>query len=424
MSNALAIATVTTALAQIVRTAAQSTVPGSDVLTERPDTVALTNPRVRLFLYHVLPNPALRNNDLPTRTATGIVVKRPTVAIDLRYMLAFYGTEATLEPQLMLGAVVRDLHAKPVLTRDMIVNAIASQPFLAGSNLADSIEQVKIQPLIMELEELSKLWSVLYQTPYALTVAYQVSVLLIESDDPVTPVLPVLRRGDDDRGVETVLGAFPLLDSIHVGEVADPIARLKLPSYPSARMGAILTVRGRNLSGDTVKLTFSHLLLTTPRVATIPLANRTDTQVIFTLPTGAPADAAWPAGLYSVELTLTTAAGDRTSNRIPLTLAPQITGIAPASPIAGSGTDVTLTVSCSPQVRPQQFTEALFAGREIPAEAHTVAASSVDFIVTNAPAVNQELLRLRVDGVDSLPFVLSGTPPLPVFDTAQQVTIT
>ena len=109
----------------------------------------------------------------------------------------------------MLGAVVRDLHARPVLTREMIVNAIASQPFLAASNLADAIEQVKIVPAPMELDELSKLWSVLYQTPYVLTLSYHASVLLIESEDPVEAPLPVLRRGEQDRGVETVLGAFP-----------------------------------------------------------------------------------------------------------------------------------------------------------------------------------------------------------------------
>jgi hypothetical protein len=28
---------------------------------------------------------------------------------------------------------------------------------------------------------------------------------------------------------------------------------------------------------------------------------------------------------------------------------------------------------------------------------------------------------LRVDGVDSIPVVLSGTPPIPTFDPAQQV---
>ena len=423
MSNALAIATVTTALAQIVRIAAQSAIAGSDVLTERPDTVALTQPRVRLFLYQVAPNAALRNNDLPTRTAAGIATQRPTAAIDLRYMLAFYGNEGGLEPQRMLGAVVRDLHAKPVLTRDMIANAIASQSFLALSNLADSVEQVKILPLPMDLEELSKLWSTFYQTPYVLTLAYQASVLLIESDDPAEAPLPVLRRGDQDRGVETLLGGFPLLDSIHVGEIADPLARLRMPSYPSARMGAILTIRGHNLSGDTVKVRFTHPRLAAPIEVTIPPANRSGTQIFITIPTGPAADAAWPAGLYSVELTLATAAGDRTSNRLPLALAPQITGIAPPNPIAGAGTDVTLTVSCSPRVLSNQLAQALFAGLEIPAEPHLAPAGSLDFVVLNAAAVSQELLRLRVDGVDCLPFTLTGTPPLPVFDNGQKVTI-
>ena len=34
----------------------------------------------------------------------------------------------------------------------------------------------------MNLEELSKLWSVFFQTPYALSIAYQASVVLIEPD--------------------------------------------------------------------------------------------------------------------------------------------------------------------------------------------------------------------------------------------------
>jgi len=86
MSNALAIATVTTALAQIVRTAVQSILPGADVLTERPDSTLLAQPRVRLFLYQVSPSSALRNNDLPTRTADGHLMKRPVAALDLYYL--------------------------------------------------------------------------------------------------------------------------------------------------------------------------------------------------------------------------------------------------------------------------------------------------------------------------------------------------
>ena len=64
MSNALAIATVTTALAQIVRTAAQSVVNGADVLTGRPDPNASPAHRIHLFLYQVSPNGAMRNSDL------------------------------------------------------------------------------------------------------------------------------------------------------------------------------------------------------------------------------------------------------------------------------------------------------------------------------------------------------------------------
>jgi hypothetical protein len=56
MSNALAIATVTTALAQIVRGAAQSVVNGADVVTGRPDPNAAPGHRIHLFLYQVTPN--------------------------------------------------------------------------------------------------------------------------------------------------------------------------------------------------------------------------------------------------------------------------------------------------------------------------------------------------------------------------------
>ena len=53
------------------------------------------------------PNAALRNSDLPTRNHRSVVVQRPTCALDLHYLLSFYGDDSKLEPQRMLGAVVR-----------------------------------------------------------------------------------------------------------------------------------------------------------------------------------------------------------------------------------------------------------------------------------------------------------------------------
>jgi hypothetical protein len=90
---------------------------------------------------------------------------------------------------------VRTLHSRPVLTPDLIQAAIADPSLtsaVGASDLALQVERIKITPLQMSLEELSKLWSVFFQTPYALSAAYQASVVLIEATErPTPPNLPV-----------------------------------------------------------------------------------------------------------------------------------------------------------------------------------------------------------------------------------------
>jgi hypothetical protein len=198
MSNYLAIATVTAALVQILQPAAGAAVSGATVTNVRPDSTGSGTPgaRVNIYLYQVTPNTAWRNADLPTRDSNGQLAQRPRVALDLHYLLTFYGDETQLEPQRMLGSVSLALHQQPVLTRQMIRNTIASPtfPFLAASNLADDVELVKFTPTTLSLEELSKLWAVFFQVQYALSVTYQGTVVLIESDESPQPALPVLAR--------------------------------------------------------------------------------------------------------------------------------------------------------------------------------------------------------------------------------------
>ncbi len=426
MSNALAIATVTTALAQVVRTAVQSVVPGSDVLTERPNGTPPGGPRVRLFLHQVAPNAALRNNDLPTRAANGTVTKRPTAALDLHYLLAFYGNETELEPQRMLGAAVRDIHAKPVLMRQMIEDAVTSASFLTGSNLADAVEQVKFSPLSLSLEELSKLWSVFFQAPYALSVAYQGTVVLIESEENVSTVLPVLSRGADDQGINTVLGPFPSIDRLHIGMPEEIDRRPRPPSHPSAQLGMALTIMGNNLGGEAVTVRFDHARLALSKPMVVPAGNRSATEVTVTIPNDVAAQTQWAAGLYTVIVVVTNGGVDRTTNQLPLSFAPKIVGITPPNPVARdvSG-NVTLTVTCIPHVRSAQRVALLIADREVPAEAHPADTGSLQFIIEHAPVVTGALVYLRIEGVDSLPFVRQAAPPPPrlVFDDNQKVTI-
>ena len=66
-------------------------------------------------------------------------MKRPTAALNLHYLVAFYGDENTLETQRMLAAVARELHTQPGLTRATILNAAASQAELNDSDLADVV---------------------------------------------------------------------------------------------------------------------------------------------------------------------------------------------------------------------------------------------------------------------------------------------
>src|SRR6266478_6782815 len=91
MSNALAITTVTRALAQVIEKAILSVLAGVHVVTGRPEADGQAGRRVHLFLYQVLPDASQRNNDLPSRSSAGELRQRPTAALNLHYLLTFNG---------------------------------------------------------------------------------------------------------------------------------------------------------------------------------------------------------------------------------------------------------------------------------------------------------------------------------------------
>ena len=253
MSNFLAIATVTAGLVQILQPAVDTDVPGADVTTVRPDGSGSGTPDVgvNLYLFQVTPNAAWRNNDLPTRSSSGELVQRTRVALDLHYLLTFYGDEKQLEPQRVLGSVVRTLHARPVLTRQVIHGAVSANAVLAASNLADEVELVKFTPIALSLEELSKLWSVFFRIPYTLSVAYQGTVVLIESEETPHTVLPVRQRN-----LYVMPFRQPVIEEVVAeGGANEPIV-----------VGSTLLIRGRQLRGDDTRLRIAGDEVTSPDV--------------------------------------------------------------------------------------------------------------------------------------------------------------
>jgi hypothetical protein len=240
MSNFRAIATVTATLSQMLDSSVGKDVPGATVTTQRPD--AATGSRVNLYLYQVTPNSSLRNTDLPNRRSEGELVQRPQEALNLNYLLTFYGDEGNLEPQRLLGSVVRIMHARGVLTRKMIRDAITKAGpnlDLADSDLADQIELVKLTLIPLSTEELSKLWSVFFQTPYNLSIAYQATVVLIESEESTRIALPV-----KERNFYVVPFRQPVIEQV----MSKAGANLPIVA------GSTLIIRGKQLRGDITKI--------------------------------------------------------------------------------------------------------------------------------------------------------------------------
>ncbi|GHJ32883.1 hypothetical protein TPA0910_73160 [Streptomyces hygroscopicus subsp. sporocinereus] len=194
MSNGLAFATVTQALALLI---ANNLRPEIDIAvtvdTRRPPAEPPTEPTINVFLYQVTPNASMRATDLPTRASDGTLLKRPAAAMDLHYLISAYGEESELVGQRLIGSVVRILHEIPVLPKDVIEEA-ARRPYLTGSDLAESVQRVRFTPTQMDVDETSKLWGMLYQTPYVLSVCYQGSLVLVEGRERPVPAKPVERH--------------------------------------------------------------------------------------------------------------------------------------------------------------------------------------------------------------------------------------
>jgi len=396
MSNHLAVATVTEILKQRLHEVVIADVPGASATALRPNpdggtSNGLPNPGVNIYLYQITPNAALRNSDLPTRRQDGSVSQRPLAAIDLHYLMSFYGDDDTQEPQRVLGSVVRTVHAQPVLTRDIIRRTIEAlvqgnpDHFLKDSDLADQMELVRVTPQTLSTEELSKLWSVFFQTPYRLSIAYQASVVLIEGRESPVPALPVLER------------------RIHVLTFRQPFIQGVEPQMVVSAPGARLNIGGRNLAADRVSIRFGA-------VAVTPNQPPTNARLSVEVPDGL------RAGVNTIQVVhqreMGTPASARTSaesNVAAFILRPRITTGSPMNAAQGA----TLTLVCEPPVGRTQRVAILVGEREIaipsrPASGPETTSTLIFPIPADVPVGNY-LLRLRVDGAESALETDAGT---------------
>lgn len=402
MSNAKAIAAVTATLRQVLLDAANRELAGSTVTSKpldkaRPDSTA---DQINLFLYLTEPNNGWSNLDYPGQSQPG-ESGRPPLALNLNYVITAYGADDDeVTAHRLLGAAMRAFHDYEVLSPADIDIA------MPGSDLDHQVERVRLSRLHLSLDEMSRLWTT-SQTQFRLSAAYQATVILIESERPSIAPVPVLSRGVGDTGpiVQASLdGGIPVVTA-----VAPP------NKEPAALPGETVTVSGLNLAATTVTVVLSHPLLAAP--LQVAPASVTATELTFAVP-NQPADA--PAGIWSLTVLLQDPnAADRTTSAVPLLIAPAITSALPASLTRDGSGSATLALDCAPDVLPGQRVSLLIGGAVGSAAPITAATSHVSITVPAAPA-GTEIVRLRVDGVDSRFIDRTATPPT-ILPSAQVV---
>ena len=430
MSGPLAIAAVTATLKNLINRGVSDlnlNGLGSFIVSSLPPDRVTTGDqeqnRLNLFLYQITPNQGWRNVGLPSRDGNGGRLTNPPLALDLHYLLTAYGA-GEFSDEVLLGCAMQTLHETPGLSRQEIRDSL-TDTLLQGTglestqtgdllvtDLADQIEVIKITPHYLNTEELSKLWTAM-QARYRPTMAYQVSVVLIEGTRPARTPLPVLKRGKDDHGVDTVTGPAPLLTS-----VAPP------NSQPAIRLGEDLAINGRSLNAEGVFVRFTSLRFD-DEIEIPPVSTERPDQIVVHLADetdDADAISKWVPGFYAVSLVIKrTGFPQWTTNEIPVAVAPVIT----VSPVNAAPGDFALTVTCRPRLRPGQRVLLLFGDREVPVDTITTPAdesqpTELVFQIASAEA-GSYVARLRVDGADSLPIVRTGSSF--EFDPQQKVTI-
>jgi hypothetical protein len=318
------IAAVTRTLVQVVQDGinrCEGDIARATVTTSRPDRGDPNpQPRVNLFMFHAVPNPYLRNDDLPLRTPSGLL-RRPMMALDLFYLLSFYGNDelTRIEPQVLMGVTMSSLNAQPILSPETIIRAAASFDTPLDSRFA--VQQVQVTLQNMSVDELSRLWSTFPHVPYAPSVCYRASAVLIESDELPAPAVPV-------RGVVTsaTTGWAPIIQAVRGANDAVPV------------YGADLIVQGRGLAGEDVAVLLGGAVLRpaslTPTSLTVRASGR---------------------GVAAGVQTLHVARDGMLSQPTPLALAPVVTEcVANVRPGERGGFAGIVTVTVQPPVQADQ----------------------------------------------------------------------
>jgi hypothetical protein len=397
VSDAFAVAAVTETLRAVLQRAVDPLVPGTVVTALPPDEAFAERPAkgLNVFLYRTSIDGGWLNAD-PDGMRPG-ETRRPMLPLVLHYLVTPYvsGDAGACAADLILGVAMSALHDNPELTPDDLKSAARF------SNLHRQSERVRITHVPLGVEDNSKLWTA-FQSQYRTSVAYEARVVLIESTLPGRAPLPVVRRGEDGRGLvaaASAAGRLPTLEAVPV---------------PVTLPGHDLVLTGNRLDAGVPSLRLTHPLFGDRLVPDVREAGGTEVRALI------PDDLA--AGTWSATLVFTTPeGGEQTTRALPVSIAPRITSSLPLSVGRDARGTASLEVTCATAVHPDQRVELLVGELPVPAEQFGQATTALRFRMADARP-GRYALRLRVDGVDSPLLDADSAEPQFAADTAVVVT--
>ncbi len=392
MSSALGMAAATKVIAAVIDSnvaeAKLTTILGTiSTSLKAPDAATKTDAAgVNLFLYNATQNQGWRSEGLPSWDAGGQRIGRPYLPLDLHYVVSAYG-ETDYDREILLGLAMQALHETATLDRtsiDTILSGVSSNlgQALLGAGLQNQIEQIRIAPVPLSTDDLSKLWMA-FQAPLRPSACYVASVVLIEKAGSVQFAPPVKQRN-----LAVIPYELPMLTSV-------------TPTEMPAQTPVSIVLTGSNLGNPLLEV-----LLNDSLSLAIDRANSNDTTlaVSMTTLTDGTAAPAYSSGTVTLQVVRRLAIGVGTktvlrSNTLLLALQTTV-----ASAVAATK-NVTLTLKPN-LLKDQEVSLQLITtgGAGVPStllfNAQNVAAGPTVLVNTDAPT-GTYFYSVAVDGAST-----------------------
>jgi hypothetical protein len=414
MSNFKAIAGVSRTLRRLLLDRMEAPTPQVTIpVTIAPPDVQVSNVsgrRVNLFLYEVTENGYLKNQEIPGQghpTAYG----HPPLSLDLHYLITAFDPaeqsqmagDSDHAAQELLGNAMRVLHDFAIMTDDLKISnsGAATDGKTVGDPILDDAllseyERVKLSLKPLGIDELNKIWTAL-TVKYRLSVAYQVSVVQIESQRPRKYPQPVGELPSAGPRVYVVPFRSPRINEIKVRRPGDP-ADMERP-FPYVRIGDFLIIRGQNFANETTRV----ILGTADVIPTIIRDDRIEVEI--------PDDGKLQPGTHPVKVVMDMLMGEPptlhkgfNSNLAVFMTVPHITNMTPDL----SAAPRVLQINGTRLFHPDLECLTLVGDEVITSDNYTTKTpTTIAFNLPDTLGSGNYAVRVRVNGVESIEVILN-----------------